>query len=163
ASRQPRRSRAPRGGARPVCTHISDPRLSPLEVKRRERRIGKMIARGPCARPRRARARRGGGDVSAIASPPRLGSWRRASARSAADTSAGVARTGRAGVDAELDDAKLVVVIAESGRIGLAATAPALVATPALPQLFTAQLTFPLAVAGLAGAVELGRMPVVVA
>jgi hypothetical protein len=79
------------------------------------------------------------------------------------ETAAGVALTGRVGVDADVDGAHLVIVVGDGGRIGPPAVAPLLVARPALAALWQAELTLPVSIAGVAGAVDVGRMPVVVA
>jgi hypothetical protein len=78
------------------------------------------------------------------------------------DASAGVALTGRVGIDASLEGARLVVVLADGARVGQPTSAPLLVPRPALPVLWQAELAVDLEVFGLPGALSFGRMPVVV-
>lgn len=81
----------------------------------------------------------------------------------AADTAAGAALTGRIGVDADLDVGRLVVVVGDGGRLGLPATAPALVPRPVLALLLEVALILDTQVAGMPALFSIGRAPVTLA
>jgi hypothetical protein len=76
--------------------------------------------------------------------------------------SAGAAISARAGVEANLESARVVVVLGDGGRLGQPPTSPLLVERPALPVLQQARLSIDLAVAGLPAELAVGRMPIVV-
>jgi hypothetical protein len=83
------------------------------------------------------------------------------------DTAAGAALSGRVGVDADVQRARVIVVVGDGGRIGVpsasGSAAPPLLARPALPQLLEATLAFDTEVAGFPATFLVGRAPVVVA
>jgi hypothetical protein len=78
----------------------------------------------------------------------------------------GTSITGRVGVEGALpglDGASLVVIAGDGGRVGQPGGAPALVAPAALTFLYQAELALPFSIAGVPAALDVGRMPVVIA